>query len=156
MTIEVQMLARRPKAPGEFYEKGVTYSLSDDLANVFIRNGVARRTALVSEVTDYPARLQASGKRYDVQDGLVDPVVVDAESGSVKAANNPDGWTPITNSVMRVRVTGPAKATITGRDKFGATQVLGAVNGDKSDVLYAEECIAYQVSVAAGTVVEIF
>lgn len=83
MTIEVQMLARRPKGPGEYYEKGVTYPLSDDLATVFIRNGVARRTSLFTERTEIPARLQASGKRYDVEDGLVSPLAVDDLTGSV-------------------------------------------------------------------------
>lgn len=83
-------------------------------------------------------------------------VTIDPASGAALGAKTSDGWSVVTNPLMRVRVTGPATATITGRDRFGATQVLGTIAGNSSDVLYAEQCIAYQVAVTSGTTVEVF
>lgn len=83
-------------------------------------------------------------------------VVVDSITGNISAGMTADGWFVVPGPILRVRVTGPATATITGRDKDGNTQVLGSIVGNSADVIYSEFCVCYQVSVPTGTTVEIF
>ena len=74
MTTTVQMLKDRPDGAGGTYRAGTIYTLTSDLADFFVRNGAARLVTVESEETGAVATLNPDGRRYDLQDGDLDPV----------------------------------------------------------------------------------
>ncbi len=136
-TVTIQFT--RPKFhAGALQDVGSTLTVDSAIADRYVSDGAAVYTA--------PKKTP----------GSVVPVTIDPESGAVFAAKTPDGWSPVTNLIMRVRVTGAGSVTVYGRDKLGTVQTLGVVSGPTPALLYADQSIAFSVSAPAGTTAEVY